>query len=185
MQLTKESKIKVLENFYALDYVFFGKSVREAASCCPALLNEFVAVKGALLSVVIEMFKLVEHSPAPLAERVDSKKLRNLSRKSARVARENCKRILASSKGRADVKASLREVIAQEENVNVDELVQTKIREKAFSLAVDNLLIAKTIAESKHYDKLNGWEGKIIEDAYKVLRDSLVENAMAILNGSE
>jgi len=185
MQLSKESKIRVLENFYALDYVFFGKSVKEAAACCPAMLNEFIAVKGALLSVLVEMYKLVEHSPTALTERVSSKKLRNLARESARVARENCKRILASSKGRADVKASLRETIAQEENVNVDELVQTKIREKAFSLAVDNLLIAKTIAESKHYDKLNGWEGKIIEDAYKVLRDSLVENAMVIIDGSE
>ena len=32
--LQKESKIRVLENFYSLDYVFFGKPVQKMKGCC-------------------------------------------------------------------------------------------------------------------------------------------------------
>ena len=38
--LLKESKIRVLENFYALDYVFFGKSVNKVDTCCPLVREE-------------------------------------------------------------------------------------------------------------------------------------------------
>ena len=49
--LSKESKIKILENFYGLDYVFFGKPVKEIQTCCAALVEDYVSVKGALMSV--------------------------------------------------------------------------------------------------------------------------------------
>ena len=69
--------------------------------------------------------------------------------------------------------------------VNIEKLVQDKIRSKAFSLAIDNLLIGRAITESKKIKKLNSWDGRIIEDAYKVLRDNLVEAAMNIIENSE
>ena len=39
--LQKESKIRVLENFYALDNVFFGKPVQKMKSCCEALAEDY------------------------------------------------------------------------------------------------------------------------------------------------
>jgi len=45
--LSTESKIRVLENFYALDYVFFGKPVQEVEFCCPLVKEEYLSVKGA------------------------------------------------------------------------------------------------------------------------------------------
>lgn len=184
MSLSKESKIRILENFYAVDYVFFGKPVSKLKEvCCEGLIDEYTSIKGALLSVLIELYKLVGHSPEALEESVvvDSKVLTKMARESAKVARENCESLVSSSKGREDIKAELRETIEQEENIDIEELVKEKIREKAFRLAVDNLLIAKTISESEEYKKMNEWEGRIIEDAYKILRDSLVEQAKLIL----
>jgi hypothetical protein len=69
--------------------------------------------------------------------------------------------------------------------VNVEKLVQDKIRSKAFSLAVDNLLVGRAITESKKFDKLNTWNGRLVEDAYKILRDNLIECAMNIIENSE
>jgi hypothetical protein len=183
MKLKKESKIRVLENFYALDYVLFGKPVSKVDTCCPVFVEEYLSIKGALLSLMVEMYQLVKHSPAPITEAIESPELFKMARKSAILARENCKKLVASKKGRDDVKSDLRESLSKTKSkVDLEKLVQEKIRVKAFSLAVDNLLIGRTITESKKYDKLNTWNGRILEDAYKILRDNLVESALNILD---
>jgi hypothetical protein len=179
--LSKESKIRVLENFYALDYVFFGKPIQEVEMCCPLLKEEYLSIKGALSSVYIEMMKLIDHTPAVVEEQVDGTALKINAMDSAIVARENAELIVKSDKAKANIKKSLKEEIKENSDVNVSELVEGQVRRKAFSLAVDNLLIAKSISESEKSEKLNDWEGRIIEDSYKILRDNLIEAAHQIL----
>jgi hypothetical protein len=183
--LSKESKIRVLEDFYALDYVFFGKPVREVEFCCPLVKEEYLSVKGALMSVYVEMLKLVGHKPSTISETVNGDKLKKNARYAAKIARENSERIVSSSKARANIKSMLKEELTKDPKVNVSSLVERAIRTKAFSLAVDNLLIARSLKESKGYKKLNTWEGQIVEDSYKILRDNLVEAAYMILYDNE
>ena len=186
--LSKESKIRVLENFYALDYALFGKPAAKMEACCPALLEDHINVKGALMSIMVEMYKLVDFTPPELTEQVNTKSLIASARESAKIARENSQKLVSTEQGRADVKAELRNVIVSEENMgSMEDLVQDKIREKAFGLAVDNLLIARTLSEcdQSQMKKLNDWEGRLIEDAYKILRDNLVESAIDILNTND
>jgi hypothetical protein len=184
--LVKESKIRILENFYGLDYVFFGKPIKQVPVCCPAFVAEYVSIKGALLSTLVEMYKLIGHKPAAISsQKVTKKMLQEFSKKSAISARENSKKLIKSKKGLRDVRVAVQEVITKNKNkkkrLNIDKLTESKIKEKAFSLAVDNLLVARALRESKNVSKLNEWDGKIIEDAYKVLRESLVECAIDIL----
>ena len=178
--LTKESKMRILENFYAIDYTLFGKPVTKVDSCCPATLNEFITVKGALLSVMVEMNKLVSHIPEEINDNITSKNLKAFARESAKLARENAQLLVSTDQGKDDIKRELRESMSNEDGVSMEDLVQEKIREKTFALALDNLLVARTVNESATFDKLNEVEGVILEDAYKVLRDSLVELAIFI-----
>jgi len=104
MRLKKESKIRVLENFYSLDYALFGKPISEVDVCCPVFLEEYITTKGALMSLVIEMYKLVKHTPDVIVERLDSRDIMLMAKDSAIVARENCKKLVTSKKGRAEVK---------------------------------------------------------------------------------
>jgi hypothetical protein len=183
--LSKESKIRVLENFYALDYVFFGQSLREVKSCCPLIKEDYLSVKGALLSVFIEMLKLVEHTPNNVDGQVQTTQLREMARKSATSARQAAQKVVMTEKARNDIKGELRETIEEGNEVNIPALVEEKIREKAFNLAVDNLLVARILPESLQVKSLNTFEGKIIEDSYKVLRDNLSETANLILDSDE
>ena len=178
--MLKESKIRVLENFYALDYVFFGKSVNKVDTCCPLVREEYLSIKGALLSVFVEMLKLVEHKPAALTEQVDSKSLLQNAKKSATIARENAEKIVSTAKARANIKESLKEALKNDPDADIPKLVEDQIRIKAFSLATDGLMLARVARESK-FDKLNEWEGRIIEDSYKILRDNLIEAAYQML----
>ena len=179
--LSKESKIRVLENFYALDYVFFGKPAGQVESCCPLLKEEYLSIKGALLSVFVEMLKLVDHTPDQLKEQVGSKDLMALARNSAKIARENAQRIVSTDKSRANIKETLKGMIKEDKDLDISATIEGQIRTKAFSLAVDNLLLARVVSESTAFDKLNEWEGTIIEDSYKILRDNLIESAYEIL----
>jgi hypothetical protein len=182
--LSKESKIRVLENFYALDYIFFGKPVAHYENCCPIMKEDYLSVKGALMSVFVEMLRLVNHQPKTITEHVDSKMLNRFAIKSAKIARENCQKIVQSPKARADIKMEIKEALNENSKLDPDKLVQEKIREKAFRLAVDNLLVAKTLTESRKIKALDEWEGRIIEDSYKLLRDGLCESAMLILDNA-
>jgi len=130
---------------------------------------------------MVEMFRLIEHTPSVINEKVNTKVLKKMALESAKSARENCKKLVVTEKGKEDVKNMVKEALNEAQDSKIDDIVQKKIREKAFSLAVDNLLIARTVTEGKKYTKMNEWEGKILEDAYKILRDQLVECALNIV----
>jgi len=179
--LSKESKIRMLENFHAIDYVFFGKPILEVEACCPLIKEEFMSIKGALLSVYIEMLKLVEHKPEVIEEKISSKDVLFEAKESAKIARENAEAIVTSKKSRQNIKEGLKEKIKEDKDVNLTDALQEEIRQKAFSLAIDNLLVGRIIDESTSFDKLNEWEGVIIEDSYKILRTNLVESAYDVL----
>ena len=179
--MLKESKIRVLENFYALDYVFFGKPVSEVEMCCPLVKEEYLSVKGALMSVFIEMLKILDHNPLAIQEDVNGSMLVEMAKDSASIARENSQSIVTSQKARDNIKGMLQEALKEDPNLNVSRTVEKAIRTKAFGLAVDNLLVARSLSEADQPERLNEWEGRIIEDSYKILRDSLVEAAYQIL----
>lgn len=180
--LSKESKVRVLENFYALDYIFFGKPLVKVEACCLGLVEEYVNVKGALLSIMVEMYKLVGHSPEKLTEKVSAKEFTSNARRYAKYARQSAQKIVTTEKAKQNIKEQLKRIISENKNINVPETIEGLIREKAFKLAVDHLLIARTIAESSDVNKLNDWTGKLLEDSYKILRDSVVESALTILD---
>jgi len=183
--LSKESKIRVLENFYGIDYVLFGKPVNRVTNCCPVVKEEYVSIKGALLSVFIEMLRLMEHTPKKLTEKVTSVMLTEMAKTSAKNARREAKRIVTTEAARKDIKADLKEALKENVKVDLPKLVETKIREKGFRLAIDNLLIARALVEAKNLSEMNEWTGKIAEDSYKILRDSLCETAMMILDDDD
>lgn len=180
--LSKESKIRVLENFYGVDYIFFGKPLTKVQNCCPLVKEEYVSVKGALLSVFVEMLKLIDHKPVMIEAKLVSKDIKRLAREGAVFARKMSRRVVTTEKARNDIKEDLKQTLKEDKNTNITNMVEIKIREKAFRLAIDSLLIARTLNESENVRTLNTWEGKIIEDSYKILRDGLCEAASLILD---
>jgi len=183
--LSKESKIRVLEDFYALDYIFFGKPLKKVDSCCPLVKEDYLSIKGALLSVFIEMTKMVDHNPEALEERMSTKLLLRNAKAFAKSAREASSAVVKTERARNDIKRELKSLIKEGQGSDIPTLIENAIREKAFRLAVDNLLIAKMLNESKNIKALNEWSGKIVEDSYKILRDNLCETANLILDSND
>jgi len=128
------------------------------------------------------MLQLMEHAPEPLKEKVGMKEMLKNSIKSAKIAREAARRVVTTERARADIKSELKEALAENKKLDITALVEAKIREKAYRLAVDNILVAQALKEASNLDAMKSWEGEIIEDSYKILRDSLCETAMMILD---
>lgn len=183
--LQKTSKIRILENFYGLDYVFFGKPIQKMQSCCASLTEDYMSVKGAFMSLMIEMYDLIDHQPKVIEEKLNTKALKTLARESARIARENARRLVETPQGRADIKQHLKEALEENHDLNINDEVKEAIRKKAFGLAIDTMLLRRSFLEAKNVKKLNEWDGQIVEDAYKVLRDNLVESALFIIEANE
>lgn len=183
--LQKESKIRVLENFYGLDYVFFGKPVQNMKSCCEALIEDYMSVKGAFMSLMIEMYGIIDHQPKVIEEKLNTKALKGLALEAAKIARHNARKLVETPQGRADIKQHLKEALEENSDLNVNDEVKEAIRKKAFGLAIDNMLLNRSFTESNSVEKLNEWDGQIVEDAYKVLRDNLVESALFIIEANE
>ncbi len=180
--LSKESKIRVLENFYSVDYVLFGKPISEVKSCCKDVIKDFINIKSALISTVTEIQKLTDHTPEVINEKINVKEIMKMSRASAKIARSNSKNLVISENGRNEVKLRVEKLLKEHKDIDINNAVQNEIRTKSFSLALDNLLIARMINESNEYNNLNEWEGKILEDSYKILRNDLVESAVMVLD---
>jgi Leu/Phe-tRNA-protein transferase len=72
--------------------------------------------------------------------------------------------------------------LIENNKIDISKFTKKKIKENAYSIAIDNMFIAKAITESENYDKLNEWEGKILEDSYKILKNGLIEWVVTILD---
>jgi hypothetical protein len=105
-----------------------------------------------------------------------------MAKESAKNARHASQRVVTTEQARADIKVEIREALDADKDVDVTKLVESKIREKAFRLGVDNILVARALQEATTLDEMNEWTGKIVEDSYKILRDNLCELAMMILS---
>lgn len=186
--LSKESKIQVLENFYGLDYVFFNKPLKELDYCCPALAEEYVNLKGALMSIFVEMLKVMEHSPDPISETLTVAQIRENASQSADKARFASAKLMQTEAAKESIKNSLMESIASEDEESEIEpahFAEFQIKQKSYALAVDNLLLAKPLSEAQDVKAMVGFEGKLLEDSYKLLRDGLCECVMIILDDEE
>jgi len=181
-KLSKESKMQVLENFYGLDYIFFNKPLKELDYCCPALAEEYVNLKGALLSVFVEMLKLMEHNPDFIEETVSVAQIRENASESADRSRFAASKLMQTEAAKNSIKDSLMESMAMEdEEIDPKHFVEFQIQSKSYALAVDNLMLAKPLSEANDVKAMIGFEGKLLEDSYKILRDGLCECALIIL----
>lgn len=178
--LTKESKIRILENFISMDYLFFGKPISEMTDDT-IMAKQYLELKGSLCSALTEMYDTMKHHPNEFDKIIDEQDITKLAIEAAVVARKNTKSLLVSPDGKTNITESVFNTIRSNEDADVDSVVNYTIQEKAFQLGMDNMLIARSLSESENIDVLNTFEGKILEDTYKSIRDSLVETALMII----
>jgi hypothetical protein len=85
---------------------------------------------------------------------------------------------------KASIKDSLIESLAVEDGedeIDPTAFIEFQIQTKSYALAVDNLMLAKPLSEASDVKAMLSFEGKLLEDSYKILRDGLCECALIII----
>jgi len=183
--MTKQAiKAKLLENFYALDYIFFGKPVRKVKDfCCPALVESYLTTKGALLSVMLEVYKVTGYSPK-ISKKITAKLIHENAKSLSKEVKKDVKDLLISESGAKSIRNKVSQYLT-ESNKITSEIIKEAIKEKAFSVAIDRLLLGSIVQECDHFEELDSKDGKVIEEAYRLLRTDLAETAVIMHDSIE
>jgi hypothetical protein len=136
------------------------------------------------MSVFIEMLKLMEHHPPLNEEKITVAEIRENASRNSDKARFAASKLMQTEAARASIKDSLIESMAleTEEDIDPKAFIEFQIQTKSYALAVDNLMLAKPLSEAQDVKAMLGFEGKLLEDSYKILRDGLCECALIILD---
>lgn len=186
--VSKESKLRILENFYALDYALLGENIKNVKVCCPVFIEEYMTAKGALMSLVHEIYKAVNHTPPVIKEKATPEYIMECAVHTGQVARQNAASILKTEDCKAEIAEALRESVAvsNENKSDLQTVLAENIRKRALTFAIDNMLLGRAVSESTNFEQLaESWGGKVLEDSYVVLRDNLVESALDIITNKD
>lgn len=179
--MKSSSKIRIMENFISVDFVCFGERLKDFRPNTDTHINEFMELKGALCSVLSEIYDLVSFDPKMPERKITTKELIESARDNAITARKNSKIILESDYGKKSLGLTMGENVEMFHEHSTEEIVDFTIHQKSLQVALDNLLIARMMNESEKIDSLQSFNGIVLEDAYKSIRDTIVEKAIEII----
>ena len=154
---------KLLENWFALDYILFGDKAPNALS--EHRLREYYITKNALVENTKEIYKATKSLAYP-----DANNLKELYLEGVAVAKE-------CSDEAVKIMNLYENEIASDMSINLteseswDRPEKVAISRKLLEFAIDYLVYAGT-----EFETLNeSWDGKILVESHKQLRDTLIK----------
>ena len=175
-------KLRIVENFVSIDYICFGDLLKNLHTGSNRDIREYMELKGSLCSILSEFYNLVDFDPGMPENKIDANALYENAKANSIIARGNSKTIMESENGKKQLQLQVGKNIEEFSESDTKDIVDFTIHEKAMQIALDNLLIARMLNENEIVPKMQTFEGVILEDAYKTLRDSIVEKAIEIIN---
>jgi hypothetical protein len=171
--MSKSTKTQVLTNWFGLDYILFRKPASEALK--GDQLSQYLTTKGALLSNLFEIYHKMGHSP-----KMNFKTVKEMDDHAKTAAESAKKRSLQYLKEDSVVSLVKKEIksIGLLEGLTEEQVAKYVIKKRRDSVAIDSLVL-ESIIKGKGPKPLKDWQGKVLVDAHKALRDSLVEIALA------
>ncbi len=177
MAVKSNVKIRVLESWYIIDSLLFSDHARNVIKE-GSMFREYVSLKGAILSNLYEYYSHIDFNPvygkaAPTSVRALTE--------SAKINASKARKLSSNILKKEGIKEALKNRIAKESKVrkikNIGKFTDKIITEKFIQIALDNALIGLPLLEAKNMKKCNDFKGQILEDAYKMMRNSIIEIA--------
>jgi len=172
----KKVQAKILESWYAIDSTLLNGHASEVLSE-GKVFQEYIAIKSSLLSNLYEYWVKSNYVPKEQIPQ-DSRKLQESAIKQAK----RCKEVAASLLRKESVQKKIKSYVMTESarlgirdmNTFTDKVVQ----EKHLEVSIDNLLIGIPVLESSTPVKNCSADCKILENAHKMMRSTLIRLAL-------
>ena len=182
--MNAQSKIKVLENYLALDLAIFGKDHNKVDVCCPILKEEYVRAKGALVSCIIDLYKHVDKTASKkLSESMTPAHVASNAAVIAKNARKNSKDRILSESTKKQISSVIQESFKNsktKKRSDIKDIIESQIKTVGFAKIVDEILIRPVLKES-NVSSFKDSKGAIMLKAYRTLRENFVKSAMTLL----
>lgn len=170
--MSKNAQSAILSNWFGIDRVLFGENspqdLMEASE-----YESYISSKGALLSNLYEIYVRAGYNPSKKFENLQELALYGM--KMGDKSRKLSKEMIMNESLSESVRNEMIQVSISE-GVDVGMVSTGIVDRKVKELALDNLLIAKSLKEGCS-KCLDNWQGKVLVDAHRTLRNSLIEQS--------
>jgi len=171
--MDKNVKTEVLKHWFGIDAVLFGKPAREAIEEQEDL-NKFLTAKGAFLSNLFEIYKKVNFSSDIKFKNVAEMAVS--ANESAKKAKARAKDLLEKASVLKMVKEEIKEM-GNVEDLEEDLVARYVVMKRRNAVALDSMMF-ESVLSKENKKQLDDWKGKVLIDASKSLRDSLIDMAL-------
>lgn len=168
--MNKSRKVATLEHWFGIDNILFGKNAKEVITSTE-LYEKYLVNKGAFLSNLYEIYDKLNYQPK--REYSDINEMVKTGYKNSADALKNAKTILESSNIRKIVKQEIKETSILED-LDESDVARYVVRRRRNAVAIDAMVMEEALNDSNS-KALTDWQGEILVNAHKTLRDYLIE----------
>jgi len=172
--MNKAHKTLILENWFAMDYILFGKRSTKAI-VKEDNLKEFLTNKGSLFSNLAEIYNAIDYKSNNKYSNL--KELQIKSKEKAERSLEEAKKIIKSK----SVNSIIKEEISKAgitEGLTEEEIAQYVISKKLKEIAIDYLLFEGLDQDKEAKKKLKDWKGNVYIQSHNLLRTDAINAAL-------
>lgn len=167
--MSKTRKTSILEHWFGIDKILFGENAKNSLS--GEDYDRYCTTKGALLSNLHEIYKKMDYDPETTYQNVGE--MAKASIATADTAMSKAKKIIQTESVSKIVKQEIQEA-GNLEGLSEQEVARYVVLKRRNAVAMDAMLMgAPSLSEGK--DSLEDWQGKVLVDAHKTLRDALID----------
>ncbi len=165
-------KIAVLEHWFGIDKVLFGKNADSVLK--EEELDRYLTTKGAFISNLFEIYKKLGHQPSTQYQTVNE--MVEYSATQAGEATTRANEILKNSSVSSIVRKEIREM-GSTEDLDESQVAHFVVLRRRNAVALDSMMLESALSPDNKKE-LSDWQGKVLVDAHKTLRDSLIDIAL-------
>ena len=167
--MSKSMKSEVLKHWFGIDTVLFGKKATDSLS--EENIPKYLTTKGSLLSNLFEIYKKIKFEPGTKFDTVAD--MIKESSKLAENSKARARELLESESVTKMVREEIKD-IGTVESLSEREVARYVIQKRRSAVAIDSMML-ETALSKEQKELLNDWQGKVLVDAHKTLRDNLIE----------
>jgi len=174
MKIDKKAIVENLRNWYVVDSILLNEHA-STAFVKGKDYKQYLALKAALLSNLYEFHQHIGFKPQ--SEIASNDKLLQESAVSiAKVGKATAAKMIQQPEFKSFIKEFIVKESTRRNISNRDQFSGKVIAERFMRMSLDNVLIGLPLLESTTPEKAKDFQGEILEEAYRMMRTSLIHH---------
>lgn len=167
--MSKSTKSEVLKHWFGIDSILLGGPAKEVLK--EENFEQYLSTKGALLSNLYEIYQKIGYESEDTYGTV--KEMADASSELAKSSKERANKILENASVGKLVRDEIKEM-GDVEGLTGQQVARYVVLKRRNAIALDSMLL-ENIVEGESKKELADWQGRVLIDAHKTLRDSLID----------